>query len=79
MFGATLKFLLRYFLNATLYPTPDSLAAAGFEDPTSIAGAARACPKRKKLALECAGPALALLQRDGLLSNSGAPLREAGS
>lgn len=67
-FGWLLRFLLRRFLDATLYPTPASLAAAGFQDSRGLAAKIRACPARRALAEDCAKPALDLLARDGVLS-----------
>jgi hypothetical protein len=56
---------------ATLYPTEASLAAAGLAEPRAVARAARACPERRRLARDCAAPALTLLARGALP----APLR----
>lgn len=61
-FAASLTFLLRRFLQATLYPTPASLAALGIADPHGAARAARACPQRLALAESCAAPALEFLR-----------------
>lgn len=73
VFRAMLRFLLERFLAATLYPTTASLAWAGLPDPAKTAAAIRDCPARARLARTCAGPALALLVRDGLLGGAGAP------
>jgi hypothetical protein len=66
LFARTLRFLLRRFLRATLYPTVASLAALGLAEPRAVARAARACPERRQLARDCAAPALALVARDAL-------------
>jgi len=71
LFAAALRFLLRRFLDATLYPTPASLAALGLDDPRGAARAARRCPRRRALARSCAGPALALLAEHGLAPRVG--------
>jgi len=62
LFAVMLRFLLRRFLRATLYPTPASFAVLGIRDPYQAARAARACPERRALADSCAGPALELLR-----------------
>jgi len=66
LFAAALRFLLKRFLAATLYPTPASLAALGLDDPLAAARAARRCPERRALADACARPALAPLAEHGL-------------
>jgi hypothetical protein len=71
LFARTLKFLLKRFLAATLFPTPASLRALGISDPTAAARRARACPQRQRLARACAQPSLDLLTRTGLIG--GAP------
>jgi len=65
-FAWTIRFLLERFLQATLYPTPASLDAAGLDDPRALAAAARTCPNRRRLALACAAPALDFLARSAL-------------
>ncbi len=67
VFARTLKFLLDRFLAATLFPTPASLATAGFPDPGALARRARNCPARRRLAADCARPALDLLAASGVL------------
>jgi hypothetical protein len=62
-FGGLLRFLLGRLLRATLYPTAASLAALGLEHPAMAARAARKCPVRRAFALECAAPALELIER----------------
>ena len=62
-FAMFLRFLLRRLLHATLYPTPASLAALGLKDADRAAKAARACPRRRRLAYECAAPARAVIAR----------------
>jgi hypothetical protein len=70
VFARTLRFLLKRFLIATLYPTPASLAALGVENPQRAARRARTCPERRRLAEACAQPALDLLARTGLIRES---------
>lgn len=76
-FGATLRFLLARFLEATLYPTAAGLAAAGLPDAPALARRIRACPVRRALAADCARPALDLLARDGVLAARPSDLGEA--
>jgi hypothetical protein len=66
VFAWAVRFLLSRFLDATLYPTPASLAVLGLDDPVAGAKAARRCPERRALARDCARPALALLSETGL-------------
>jgi hypothetical protein len=54
LFRATLKFLLRRFLAATLYPTEASLRAMNIPDPAGAARAAARSPERHAFAEECA-------------------------
>jgi hypothetical protein len=61
LFASALRFLLRRFLDATLYPTPASLALLGIDDSKGVAKAVRRCPRRRELANICARPALSLL------------------
>ena len=68
LFAWTVRFLLGHFLRATLYPTAASLDAAGLDEPRSLAAAARACPRRRRLARACAAPALEFLARSALAS-----------
>jgi len=70
IFARTLRFLLKRFLAATLYPTVESLAVAGVPDPQNAAAAVRACPQRRRLAEACAAPALGLLGRGGLIETA---------
>lgn len=67
IFAAIFRFLLHRFLRATLYPTAASLAAAGIPDARSVALAVRACPRRQRLAYDCAAPAVQFIARVGLL------------
>lgn len=66
IFARTSRFLLNRFLRATLYPTPASLAALGLDDPAAAARAAARCPARRKLARDCAAPAMELIARSGV-------------
>lgn len=68
LFATAMRFLLKRFLGATLYPTPASLAALGLDDPGGAARAARRCPARQALAAACARPALNLLAEHALSS-----------
>ena len=61
LFAWALRFLMRRFLAATLYPTPTSLALLGVDDPKGVARAVRRCPRRRSVAEACARPALSLL------------------
>lgn len=65
-FAALLHFLLRRFLEATLYPTAASLEALGIPDAARVARSVRASPGRRDLAQACAGPALTFMVRTGL-------------
>ncbi|MBI3453001.1 MAG: diiron oxygenase [Rhodospirillales bacterium] len=58
--------LMRLFLNATLYPTPASLATLGLPDSARAAAAARACPQRRAFVAACVRPALSTLADLGL-------------
>lgn len=62
-FHVALKFLLRRFLKATLYPTEASLRAIGLPDPAGTARAAAASPARAKLARDCAAPAMRFIEQ----------------
>jgi len=66
LFAAALRFLLKRFLAATLFPTPASLAVLGLDDSVGAARAVRRCPERRALADACARPALALLATHAL-------------
>ena len=70
VFRRTLRFLLDRFVEATLYPTPASLAAAGFQDSEALCRRIRACPERRALARDCARPALDLLAANGVLATA---------
>ena len=67
MFRLMLKFLLRQFLRATLYPTEASLRAMGIPDPKGAAGAAAQSPERKAFAEECALSATRFIERTVML------------
>ncbi len=71
VFSRTLKFLLRGFLKATLYPTAESLERAGIPRPSEMAAHAARCPRRAELARQCAVPALTLLGRTAELARFG--------
>jgi hypothetical protein len=66
-FAVLVNMLMRRFLEATLYPTTASLETLGIGNAHAAARAVRACPRRQKLARACAAPALAFMQRAGLL------------
>lgn len=72
VFARTLRFLLKRFLAATLFPTPASLRALGIPEPVTAARRARACLKRRRLAQACAQPSFDLLARTGLVGNPSA-------
>jgi hypothetical protein len=80
LFAVTLRFLLRRFLRATLYPTAASLALLGLADPREAARAAWACPERRALARNCAAPALEFLRGLSLAEpkRNGRAAREGG-
>lgn len=59
--------LVRIFVDAALYPTPQSLAALGLPDPAGAARAARACPRRRAIVRACVQPALESLARAGMI------------
>jgi len=63
LFRATLKFLLRRFLAATLYPTEASLRAMGIPDPAGAARAAAASPERRAFAEDCARSSTRFIER----------------
>jgi acetoin utilization protein AcuC len=69
----SLRLLVPRFLRATLYPTAASLAALGSVEPRSLARAAAACPRRRRLAEDCAAPAIKVLRRSlsGPVARSG--------
>lgn len=73
LFEMALKFLLRRFLRATLYPTEASLRAMGLPDPAGMVRAAAGCPDRARLAAECAAPALRFIGRTVLPRSYRAP------
>lgn len=76
-FARTLNWLLRLFLDATMYPSAASLARAGLSDPAGLARRLKADPERRAVTADCAQPAVSLLQRDGLLAPS--PLARRGA
>ena len=67
LFRATLKFLLRRFLAATLYPTEASLRAMGIPDPAGAARAAAQSPERRVFAEDCALSATRFIERTVML------------
>lgn len=67
LFRATLKFLLKRFLRATLYPTEASLRAMGIPDPAGVARAAAASTERHSFALDCARSAMQFIERTVIL------------
>lgn len=67
LFRATLKFLLKRFLRATLYPTEASLRAMGIPNAAGVARAAAASPERCAFAEDCARPATLFIERTVIL------------
>lgn len=67
LFRATLKFLLRRFLAATLYPTEASLRAMGIPDPAGAARAAARNPERRAFAEDCARSSTRFIERTVML------------
>jgi hypothetical protein len=67
LFRVTLKFLLRRFLAATLYPTESSLRAMGIPDPGDAAQAAARSPERRAFAEDCAAAAMRFVERTVIL------------
>lgn len=67
LFRLTLKFLLRRFLAATLYPTEASLRAMGVPDPAGAARAAARSPERRAFAEDCAAAAMRFVERTVIL------------
>jgi hypothetical protein len=67
LFRVTLKFLLRRFLAATLYPTEASLRAMGIPDPAGAAQAASRSPERRAFAEDCAAAAMRFVERTVIL------------
>ena len=69
IFSRTLQWLLKLFLDATMYPSAESLKQAGLSKPESLARLIRNDLARQSVAADCAMPAVSLLRRDGLLSS----------
>jgi hypothetical protein len=72
-FGLAVRWLLRHFLRATLYPTRESLAALGVDDPGAVLRAALACPRRRELANALAAHPLSVLRRGPMALAAGVP------
>ena len=66
IFSRTVQWLLNLFLDATMYPSAESLMRAGLADPVGLAQRLRKNPMRQEIARTCAVPAVSLLKRDGL-------------
>jgi hypothetical protein len=67
LFRATLRFLLKRFLRATLYPTAASLRALGIPDPAGAARAAAQSAERQAFAEDCAQSAMRFIERTVML------------
>lgn len=67
LFRVTLRFLLKRFLRATLYPTEASLRAMGIPDPEGAARAAAQSPDRHAFAESCARSAARFIERTVML------------
>jgi len=67
LFRATLRFLLKRFLRATLYPTAASLSALGIPNPAGAARAAARSPERQAFAEDCAQSAMRFIERTVML------------
>ena len=63
LFRATLRFLLKRFLRATLYPTEASLRTMNIPDPKGAARAAARSPERHAFAEDCARSAMQFIER----------------
>ena len=70
-FACMVRWLLRHFLRATLYPTRESLQLLGVDDPHAVQRQALACPRRRKLANELAAHPLAVLGRSSMVLAGG--------
>ena len=68
IFARTLYWLLNLFLEATMYPSSDSLQRAGVLDADNLVLRLRRDPWRQEVAAACAAPAVSLLTREGLIS-----------
>ena len=67
IFSRVLRWLLNLFLDSTMYPSAESLRRAGLSNPITLARLIKNDPLRRKVAADCAVPAVTLLRRDGLL------------
>lgn len=67
LFRLTLRFLLKQFLRATLYPTEASLRAMGIPDPVGAVSAATQSPERQAFAEDCARSAMRFIERSIML------------
>lgn len=76
-FALLVRWLLRHFLRATLYPTRESMTAIGMADADAVVRAALACPRRRALAASLAAHPLAVLERGGLPARRAAGLDQA--
>jgi hypothetical protein len=79
LFRVTLRFLLKRFLRATLYPTAASLRAMGIPDPAGAARAATQSPERRVFGEDCARSAMRFIERTVMARRAGAcPERRVG-
>jgi hypothetical protein len=79
LFRVTLRFLLKRFLRATLYPTEASLRAMGIPDPAGAASAAAQSPARRAFAEDCAFSATRFIERTVIAQHARAcPERRVG-
>ena len=77
VFARTLRWLLNMFLEATMYPSSESLHRAGVPDADNLVQRLRRDPWRQEMAAACAAPAVSLLTREGLMSAAQLARREA--
>ena len=68
IFARSLRWLLNLFLEATMYPSLESLRRAGITDADNLVQRLRLNPWRQEVAAACAAPAVSLLTREGLMS-----------
>ena len=76
VFARTLRWLLNMFLEATMYPSSESLHRAGVPDADNLVQRLRRDPWRQEMAAACAAPAVSLLTREGLMSAAQLARRE---
>ena len=71
VFSQAVRWLLNLFLDATMYPSAESLTLAGLSAPATLAKQLRNDTTRRDVARTCAMPAVSLLRRDGLWPSKG--------